>query len=249
MNLFNYFYLYLAYGIALLSWHLYSSYVQPAIETNRDTKDFKYPWLEFVFALLAAIATILVGQLYMKGLLFSRSSSFGFLTESINQLLIFSPFPLLLIIRKHRLSTAWFPTKGKIKSIAIGLVIAMIALVVLLLLKGRSSMLLADIGFIYSYKNLPQLVQVFAEDFAISVCLFRLMAWIGAKRAILLISLLFAASHIPAMLYNDVALGDFTGLLFDALLGFFALTVVSKSKNFLWFWMIHYAMDMTQFLN
>ena len=92
-------------------------------------------------------------------------------------------------------------------------------------------------------------MQVFAEDFAISVCLFRLMAWIGAKRAILLISLLFAASHIPAMLYNGVALGDFTGLLFDALLGFFALTVVSKSKNFLWFWMIHYAMDMTQFLN
>jgi len=247
MFLSDYFYLYLAYGVAIGSWYTYTR--QTENKSEYPSPSLKRPGLEFAFGLIAACLTIGIGQLYLKGLLLPNFAQIGFLTEAINQLLIFSPFGLLLIFRGQSLETAWYPKEGKGRSIGVGLLIALLTLCIFLVTKGRTATFFKDLCFIYSYQNLPELVQVFAEDFAISLLLYRLMAWIGPKRAIVGIAVLFAAAHIPAMLSKGVGVENFTGLLFDATLGFLVLHFVAKSRNFLWFWMIHFAMDMTQFLH
>lgn len=247
VNLSHYFQIYIGYGLALLGWYMY--YKHSKDYGKKENEPFKYPWMEFLFALLAAFLTLGIGQLYLRGLLLSKSGSFGFITESLNQLIIFSPFLILLGVRGQKLTTAWIPREGRTKSIFVGLAMAVLALIVVLLLKGRSLTILSDIYSLYSHKNLPHLVQVFAEDLAISICLCRLIAWIGERKAIVLIAMLFALGHIPAMIVKGIALENFAGLIFDTFLGFFALKMLANSRNFLWFWMIHYAMDMTQFLD
>lgn len=246
MFLSDYFYLYLAYGVAIGCWYLYAR--QRENKSDFPPPSLKRPGLEFAFGLIAACLTIGIGQLYLKGLLLPNFAQIGFITEAINQLLIFSPFGLLLVFRGQHLETAWYPKEGKLRSIGVGLLIALFALTIFLFAKGRTATFFKDLSFIYSYQNLPELVQVFAEDFAISLMLYRLMAWIGTQRAIIGIALLFAITHIPAMISKGVEIENFTGLVFDAGLGFLVLSFVAKSRNFLWFWMIHFAMDMTQFL-
>lgn len=245
MLLSHYFYLYPAYGTALLGYHIYTRQ-KHLPKTNKVS--FAKPWLEFVLALCAAVFTIGIGQLYMAKLLLPTLVDFRWFTESINQLLIFSPFIGLLLIRRHTIQTAWIPQKKRLVSILVGFLLALFALVIFFLSKYKELRLDWFLE-IYTAKNLPHLVQVFFEDFAIAIVLCRLIVWIGTKWAIVFVAFLFAAGHIPAMLANGISLYGFVPLLFDMLLGIVVLGVVARSKNFLWFWMVHYALDMTQFIN
>ncbi|WP_106795152.1 hypothetical protein [Aquimarina sp. Aq78] len=250
MNLSHYFYLYPSYALALTLWFISYRYLgvfktQNAISNSTIT--FRKPWLEFIYVILAIGVCILIGQLYISGLLINKIEGIEFITESINHLLIFSPFGLLLLIRKQSLLTVWFPEEGKLRSIFVGFVIAILALLLFFMLKGIP--LKDGYASIYSYKNLHLFIQVFAEDFAISMMAVRLISWIGVRYTIIIVATLFAAGHIPAMITEGVELNKFLGLIFDAGLGIMLLGAISKSKNFLWFWMVHGAMDMTQFLN
>jgi hypothetical protein len=49
------------------------------------------------------------------------------------------------------------------------------------------------------------------------------------------------------MLAGPVSAGDITGLVADAGLAVIVLHFLQKSSDILWFWWIHFAMDMMQF--
>jgi len=248
MNLPHYIYLYAGYGVALLCWFVVSNYLKlgkSILAQGDDHINFKRPWLEFIFSIIAVVCVILVGQLFVRGWLFEG----GVIADSINQILIFTPIVLLLPIRRQSWQTALFPRKGKLFSVLIGFGIAVISLIVFMVLKGHNGNgILKNLLFIYHYDNLDVLVQVFLEDFAIAVVLYRLIQCIGLKRAVIVVAVLFAAAHIPAMVANGVSAENFIGLLFDTVLGILILRTLYSSRNFLWFWMIHFAMDLTQFL-
>jgi len=90
-------------------------------------------------------------------------------------------------------------------------------------------------------------MQVFLEDITIALIFVRLSAWIGSKKAIVLVAILFAAGHIPSLLANGFVITELGSLLFDMAIGIVILSALSKSKDIWWFFMLHFALDMTQF--
>lgn len=251
MDLSHYYYLYPAYFTALIGWLIYEKYFIIQSETVGSSKmnrqvDFNKPMLEFIYALIAVVGVLLIGQLFIRGYLFKG----GILAKTLNQVIIFLPIFLLLPIRGHSLETALIPKTGKIKSVCIGFALSILALFIFLGLKGYNlnEMINAFTEIFLNKDNLDELVQVFAEDFAISVLLFRLVTWIGLTKSVVIVATLFAAGHIPAMISYGVELNSFCGLVLDLLLGVMMLRTVYKSGNFMWFWVVHFTMDMTQFL-
>jgi len=61
------------------------------------------------------------------------------------------------------------------------------------------------------------------------------------------IAFLFAAGHVPSALADGAGLRELAPLLLDFGLGVGVLLVVARSADVLWFWGMHFAMDMTQF--
>jgi hypothetical protein len=90
-------------------------------------------------------------------------------------------------------------------------------------------------------------VQVLLADVSIAVLFVRFRAALGLRGALLVVAALFAAAHIPGLLANGAATSDIVALSGDAGLGVLALAVLHRSRDVWWFWMVHFALDMTQF--
>ena len=60
--------------------------------------EFKKPWLEFVYAIIAVLMILGIGQLYMRAMLIHNNEN-NYI-DALNQFLIFSPAILLILIRK-----------------------------------------------------------------------------------------------------------------------------------------------------
>jgi hypothetical protein len=171
----------------------------------------------------------------------------GQVSDSINHLIIFSPFLLLLRLRKHPISSAWLTTNRFWLRFVIGLTLALIAILVFTLLRRDSSSWLQVVPRVYNYQNLSHLTQVLLEDIAIAILFVRLRAAIGLRGGIILVAALFALAHIPAMLSGGAGVNELSSLVLDTLLGVGVIFVVQRSADIIWFWCIHFAMDMMQF--
>jgi hypothetical protein len=209
--------------------------------------NFRRPWKEVGWAVVACLGIIAIGQLYQSGVHLPRSGPFGQIFEGINQLIIFSPAFLLLYMRKHSLASAWLTTKGVLLRVGVGIVLALLAIFVFTLLRSESDGWFLVVQRVYNYQNLSYLLQVFGEDVAIAVLFIRMRSAIGLRGSIILVAALFALGHIPAMLSAGISFAEFGGLLLDTILGVGVIFIVQKSADILWFWMVHFAMDMMQF--
>jgi hypothetical protein len=84
---------------------------------------FLHPWWDTLWVFLPAIATIVIGQLYTRGMLIPKGLIIDpVLTEALNQTIIFSPFILLLIVRRQPLTTAWLSSRHLPARLVIGLI-------------------------------------------------------------------------------------------------------------------------------
>jgi hypothetical protein len=238
--------LFLGYGVAMGGWFIFKRVI-PKLWPACPIISFERSWREVGWAFLACLGIIAIGQLYQAGIRLPRSDSLGQIFEGVNQLMIFSPVFLLLYLRKHSLSSAWINTKDIWLRIAVGFVLALLAILVFTLFKSESDGWWLVVQRVYRYQNLSHLIQVFCEDVTIAVLFVRIRSALGLRGTILLVAVLFALGHIPAMLSAGVTFGELGGLVLDALLGIWVIFVVQKSADILWFWMIHFAMDMMQF--
>ena len=233
--------LYISYGfIALLVLLIQKRTNYWDTETSIN---FDKPWKEFSYVFISGIGVILIGQLYMAGI---RFPSDVIVFESINQLLIFSPALLLLFFRYKDSATAWIELKNSPRKILLGLSLALIAIFIYSLV-GSERSFLAIIKDTYSFTNIPHLVQVLLEDILIAMLFIRLKKATSLNLALIVVSSLFAAGHIPAMISKGFPISEFYGLFLDAGLGLFLIYTINKTKDILWFWMVHFAMDMMQF--
>jgi hypothetical protein len=206
---------------------------------------FQKPWLEFIYAILAVIAILGIGQLYVRGMLIPNNGNNCI--DALNQILIFSPTVLLVAIRKQSIETIWLP-KSKIPiRIIWGLVMALISLIIYSLIRKDAANLVHIISNTYHPKNISHFVQVFMEDITIALVFVRLAEWIGRKWSIGIVAFLFAAGHIPSLLASGVTTNELSSLFIDAAIGIIVLSAVSKSKDIWWFFIVHFALDMTQF--
>jgi len=239
--------LFVCYGTVSLGW-LVASRVWSTLWPKPSPPRFANPWREVGYAVIACLAVVAIGQLYQRVWHFSAVGTMAPVAGAVNHFLIFSPIGLLLLIRGQTLDTAWVPRNRILTRVAIGLGLAGIAILTYCVCRGRSGEFLPLLHRIYRFDRLEHLAQVFFEDVAIAVLMVRLSAALGRPWvAAILVGVLFAAAHIPALIGEGASSADLFRLVWDSLLCTAIVLFAQRSADIWWLWCIHFPLDMTQF--
>jgi membrane protease YdiL (CAAX protease family) len=234
------------YAVALLGW-LGTARACPKLWPHPNSPSFAHPWRELGYALLACAAVLAIGQGYVHGYRLSLQGPFAPLVDALDQVLIFLPLFLLLIIRRQGPETAWLPTNRVWQRLLIGTGLALLAILAFTLTRAGSDNWLKVVPRVYRLANISWAVQIFCEDVAIAILFVRFQAALGVRLSILLVALLFASAHLPTLLAQGASYREVLSLLPDAGLGVLVLIVVRRSQDIWWFWCVHFAMDLMQF--
>lgn len=216
---------------------------QPRVELTR-------PWLDLGLTVLAVVGVLVVGQIYQQGWLLPTDHRVGWLAEALNQAIIFAPMPLLLLIRRQSPKTALLPGDRIAVRLGLSVAFALVAMFIFALVNGGVENLRPTFAVLADTDNVAHAVQVFMEDLSIAILLVRLAGaikseiWAGVGVAVL-----FSAAHIPAMIGNEATTGtDFMARGFDALIGVIVMVGLIRTRDLLWLFPVHFAMDLTQFV-
>ncbi len=243
--------LWLAYAVAMLGWWLLRLYF-PHLWTSEISYQFQHPWRDTGFALLAVLATVAIGQLAAQGRLLPEVSAVKTpLPDLGNQIIIFSPFLVLLLIRRQPLRTAWLPARHAAWRLLAGVVLALCAIGVFVVVRRPEVSPWVLLTRVYHPQNTGYAGQIFLEEFAIAVLFVRLRAALGERRsllAVVAVAFLFSAAHYPQHLRDGLStLGATRMVVMNGLLVLALVYVLQRSNDILWFWPIHFATDMMQF--
>jgi hypothetical protein len=228
-------------------WLLVSRRLPKVWPIEPDQALFTRPWREFGFALLGALGILVMGQLWMMGIRLPEKGALGPVMGAINQTLIFAPILLVVVLRRQPWTTAWLPRTRIPIRLLVGLVLAILAATAYSLLREGADGPWLLLGRIWRYEHIDTMVQVFLEDLTIAILFVRLAAAIGGRRATVTVACLFAAGHIPVMVSQGATWIEVAGLLRDAGLGVAVILALRRSRDVVWFWFIHFCLDMTQF--
>ena len=129
----------------------------------------------------------------------------------------------------------------------VGLVLASLSVTAYSLVRHEVDWPWILLGRIWRYEHIDEIVQVLLEDLAIAILFVRLAGALGGRWATVTVACLFAAGHIPAMVSQGATWVELGGLLRDAGLGVAVILVLQRSRDVVWFWCIHFCLDVTQF--
>lgn len=233
------------YAVALGGWHLMHRWLP--LWPAGSAPELVRPWRETAYAALSLVGVLLVGQMYVRGWLLEADGSLAPLLGAVNQVIIFGPFLAYLVIRRAPLDTVWLGAGRRPQRVLAGAVLALVAVLAYTVVRADAAGFPAVVAGIFRYGHLDEAVQVLLEDVVIAVLYVRLAAALGHGRAVVLVAVLFAAGHIPAMVAGGATVGDLASLVLDAGLGVAVIVTLYRSRDILWFWGIHFAMDMLQF--
>lgn len=234
------------YTVALFGWFAAWRFY-PKLWPARPPLSFARPWREVAWAVAAAAATVGLGQCYVRGYRLAVSGPWAPVADAVNQVLIFSPFVLLLLVRRQGPETAWLPADRVVQRLLVGTGLALPAVLAFTLVRTGSDPWQRVVPRVYQPANVSFAVQVFLEDVAIAILFVRLQSALGAWRSVVLVALLFAAAHLPTLLAGNAPRGEVLRLPLDAALGALVLVVLRRSRDVWWFGCVHFAMDMMQF--
>jgi hypothetical protein len=236
----------IAYMAGLGGW-LVASRVMPQVWSQDPVEGFAHPWKEFGIALVGAVGILAIGQLWIRGIRLPEQGVLGPVLGAINQVLIFTPILLVIVIRRQSWATAWLPRQRIAMRLLVGLVLATLAVATYSLLRAEADAPWVMLGRIWRYEHFDEMVQVFLEDLTIAILFVRLAGALGSRWSTAIVALLFAAGHIPAMVSGGATWLEVGGLLRDVGLGVAVILVLQRSRDVVWFWCIHFCLDMTQF--
>jgi xanthosine utilization system XapX-like protein len=232
----------IAYLVGLSGW-LVANRLMPHVWPREPIEGFARPWKEFGIALLGAAGILVMGQMWTRGIRLPEQGAAG----AINQVLIFAPIVLVVLLRRQPWVTAWLP-RGRVGvRLLVGLGLGAVAVTAYSLLRARSDAPWVLLSRIWRYDHLDEMIQVFLEDLTIAILFVRLAGAVGSRWATVVVACLFAAGHVPAMVSHGATWLEFAGLLRDAGLGVAVILVLQRSRDVVWFWCIHFTLDMTQF--
>lgn len=236
-----------AYVVGLCGWLLASRFLPRVWPSDPDHISFARPWLEFRIALLGAVGVLVMGQLWMKGIRLPEGGALRPILGSLNQVLIFAPILLVLVLRRQPWATAWLPRAWIGMRLLVGLVLASLAVTAYSLVRDGVDEPWVVLSRIWRYEHVDKMVHVFLEDLTIAILFVRIAGAIGTRWAVVTVAFLFAAGHIPVMVSQGATSFEMILLLRDVGLGVAAILVLKRSRDIVWFWCIHYCLDMTQF--
>ena len=148
-------------------------------------------------------AVVGVGLLYSKGWLLPGTSRHRPALDAVNQLLIYSPVALLLVLRRQGLETAWLPTRRVVSRVGIGLALAFLALLLYASVRTGLQAWPDLVAHTYQPRHISYLVQVLLEDVSIAVLFVRCRACSrGFSRTgvVAAIAQSCCALHVPGLL-------------------------------------------------
>lgn len=236
----------IAYLAALSGWLLINR-IMPGVWPNGPDDRIEHPKVEFGYALLGALGILAMGMLWTRGIRIPEKGIFAPIFGAFNQALIFAPIIMVMAIRRQPWASAWIFRRRLITRLLIGIVLAGLSITVYSLLRAGSDLPWIIFGRIWAYENVDEIAQVFLEDLTIAILFIRLAGIIGKRWATVVVACLFAAGHIPVMVSQGAAWSELFGLFRDAGLGVAVILVLQRSRDIVWFWLIHYCLDMTQF--
>lgn len=230
------------YGLTVAIVWILALRAQLAIFKN-PLPEYRSRWIALALYALMIVLVLLIGQMFTAGLLLPDQ---GLLFKSLNQIAIFSPI-LLFLAWGRAPEAAFLPLRRALPSIGLGIVLAMLAVVAYLTVRGNAAAIGEAAAFVASPQNIPHAVQVLLEDIAIALLLGLLATAFSARIAVAAVAMLFAVAHIPAIIAGGGRLADFGTLGLDAALGILVMGAILWSRNIWWFWPIHTVMDLMQF--
>ncbi len=139
-----------AYVVALGGW-LIASRIARRVWPREPVDDFAHPWREFGIALIGVVGVLGVGQLWSSGIRLPEEGALGPVFAAINQLLIFTPILLVVVIRRQSWKTAWLPRPRIGLRLVVGLVLAILAVTTYSLLKAGADTPWVMLGRIWRY--------------------------------------------------------------------------------------------------
>jgi hypothetical protein len=166
----------------------------------------------------------------------------------VNQLVIFAPVLVLLARDPRGLRGAMLARRYLGGRLMVGAILSVVAVLTYAAVRPGAAAPMAILLRVWHPLQLPHLVQVFLEDMAVGLLLLRLADAFGARRAITVVAVLFAAGHVPAMLAGGAPLLEVLALVRDVGLGVLMGSVLVRSCDIAWFIPLHYTLDMTQFV-
>ncbi|HET9515078.1 MAG TPA: hypothetical protein VFO95_14195 [Gemmatimonadales bacterium] len=233
------------YGSAMLGWFMLSRLV-PMLWPYRDAPHFANPGKELSYAVLGMAGTLLLGFLYVRGMLLPASADSHPVVDVVNQLIVFVPILLVPLFRRHPLGTLWLPADRVSIRIATGVLLALAALTAYRFTASDAPPWIEIMRSVYHHRNLPFLMQVLLEDVAAAILAVRIAGVLGPVAAPLLAGVILAAGHLATSVQTGVTEGILQLALLDVVLAMAVVAVVQRSADVWWFWGVHFAMDMTQ---
>jgi hypothetical protein len=235
------------YGAALAGWFLLARVV-PVLWPRRDAPHFAHPGRELGWGVLGLAGTLGLGFLYVREMLLPVSFDGLQLVDLANQLIVFTPILLVVALRRHPLATLWLPTDRVFIRIVTGILLALAGLTAFVLVAGNTPPWIEVMQSVYHHRNLPILLQVLLEDVTAAFLAVRIAGVLGPRAAPVLAAVILTASHLTASLAAGVVQGVLERALVDVFLGAAVVAVVQRSADVWWFWGVHFAMDMTQYV-
>ncbi|MDT8322049.1 MAG: hypothetical protein RQ826_16150 [Xanthomonadales bacterium] len=236
----------IAYLAGLVGWLVVNRLV-PQVWPLRPIEGFQRPWMEFGIALLGVAGILVMGQLWVRGIRLPVQGSTGPILGAINQVLIFAPIILVVLIRRQPWATAWLPRGQVGVRLLVGFFLATIAVTVYSYLRAGVDAPWILVSRIWRYVHLEEMMQVFLEDLTVAILFVRLAGAVGSRWTTVVVACLFAAGHLPVMVSQGATWLELVELLRDVGLGVAVSLVLQRSRDFVWFWCLHFTLDMTQF--
>ena len=206
------------------------------------------PWLELGVALVAVIGVLFMGQLYAAGYLLKdlNNEPFGLLVWPSNNVLIFSPIFIALLVRKQGLQTIFISKHAIFWKLIFGTISSCIGILLFLLLRGEIGRVSEIAYHAVSSKALANFPAIFFENVALAFLFVRLKWAIGIRWAIGIPSALFAFAHVPGSLAEGDPLHHIITFFFlTGGLTTFILYTAYRSRDIIWLGVVHYLMDVT----
>jgi hypothetical protein len=236
----------LAYLVGLGGW-LVADRVFPRVWPREPARRFERPWRELGIAVIGVVGVLLMGQLWAGGIRLPEEGLLGPVLGAVNQILIFAPLLLVPVIRRQPWTSAWLPRARVTTRLLVGVVLAALAVGAYSILRRGADAPWVLLGRIWQYEHIDEMAQVLLEDLSVAILFVRLASAIGNRWATGVVACLFAAGHIPALVSQGVSPFELLELFRDVGLGVLVILVLQRSRDVLWFWCIHFCLDMTQF--
>lgn len=204
------------------------------------------PWLEMGLALVTCVFVFLIGRLYSAGWLLPHTSNkvMNNTFWVVNNIIIYSPIFLFMLLRKQGLETIFISNKCLVRKLSLGIVASLLGVVLFSGIRDEWHHIPQILSASVESKALINFPAVFFENVALAFLFVRLKWAVGIKWAIGVPSILFAFAHVPGSLaegdpWNHIIIFFFlTGSLTTII-----LYTAYRSRDIIWLGVVHFVMD------